>query len=473
MDNVAKEFQANVILGESFWYHVTFAVFPAKTTKYPLVRVALMLANLTSNKQEDGIAKLLTKTDISRLCGKAKVDNIAECDAVLLGALDIISVMQKSNQTSRVLDEDAALAPLGKLFVRIALNATDKGKLGAEGKQYTLEEIKAMFIKQISDIVGMDVEYEKWNAKHTGADGLISGNAGAQAPAKVVRNSVATLSDHSDPIWVAQQAGFEVGKNVIEKCRETRVENVFTITNIGTTVRVVQLCRHAIGDPIEANLPLDTLLSNWSVNNVLVPMRMSQGQQRSELLHVDVKRAAIFNAIMAADKLNKADASCVFWRRPDEIRTSAKISKGHLVLAPVCPLSSITTKASSVGQSLGKFEIENRKKPMEFFANPLSKPPARDGEFEWPKPAVLAENTILSVVAFWWIGTTHEKTQANMALEFVTKNGIAIPVLTNTSDLQPHTKLLRYKAKVAAEAFRDASIVTPEAAPAQKRSKKA
>ena len=78
---------------------------------------------------------------------------------------------------------------------------------------------------------------------------MISGNAGAQAPAKVVRNSVATLSDHSDPIWIAQQAGFEVGKTVVEKCRETRVENVFTITKIGTTVRVVQLCRHAIGDP--------------------------------------------------------------------------------------------------------------------------------------------------------------------------------------------------------------------------------
>mgnify|MGYP000520946282 FL=1 len=79
MDNVAKQFQVNVILGESMWVAVTNAKFQVKVNKFPLCRVALMLANLTSPKQEDGIAKLITKSDITRVCSKGKLDAVEKC----------------------------------------------------------------------------------------------------------------------------------------------------------------------------------------------------------------------------------------------------------------------------------------------------------------------------------------------------------------------------------------------------------
>ena len=61
MDGFSKQFQCNVNLGESFWHAIASTVFPSKTAKFPLLRVACALANLTAEKKEDGVAKLLTK----------------------------------------------------------------------------------------------------------------------------------------------------------------------------------------------------------------------------------------------------------------------------------------------------------------------------------------------------------------------------------------------------------------------------
>ena len=43
-------------------------------------------------------------------------------------------------------------------------------------------------------------------------DNSASGSGSADCPA-----SIATLDDHTDPVWLCRQAGFEVGKQVIEK----------------------------------------------------------------------------------------------------------------------------------------------------------------------------------------------------------------------------------------------------------------
>ena len=57
MDSVAKQFACTATLGETFWKSVTDATFVTKESKMPLVRVALVLANMSSPKVEDGIAR--------------------------------------------------------------------------------------------------------------------------------------------------------------------------------------------------------------------------------------------------------------------------------------------------------------------------------------------------------------------------------------------------------------------------------
>eukprot|EP00959_Pyramimonas_sp_CCMP1952_P216647 4531263-Pyramimonas_sp.AAC.1 len=42
-----------------FWESITNTAFASKTNMYPLMRVALAIANLTGDRVEDGVARLL------------------------------------------------------------------------------------------------------------------------------------------------------------------------------------------------------------------------------------------------------------------------------------------------------------------------------------------------------------------------------------------------------------------------------
>ena len=70
MDSIGKTFNSNMVLGAQYWHALTYTQFADKTSMYPLIRIAFALVNLTSLKHEDNVAKLLAKTDITRLATK-------------------------------------------------------------------------------------------------------------------------------------------------------------------------------------------------------------------------------------------------------------------------------------------------------------------------------------------------------------------------------------------------------------------
>ena len=72
-----------------------------------------------------------------KLTGKKMLDTVMGCKTVLKEALEIADALAASYP--KIFDEDAVLGVKGKLFVRVALAATGKGKSGREGKQYTVE----------------------------------------------------------------------------------------------------------------------------------------------------------------------------------------------------------------------------------------------------------------------------------------------------------------------------------------------
>jgi hypothetical protein len=89
MDSVAKQFGCNVSLGQSFWEALTNAVFHSKTNMFPLIRVALGLANMTGDKVEDTVARLLNKADVSKVASKPKLAAVLEAETALQNAFDI------------------------------------------------------------------------------------------------------------------------------------------------------------------------------------------------------------------------------------------------------------------------------------------------------------------------------------------------------------------------------------------------
>ena len=81
LDSVAKSFQCNVPLGETYWKVVNEQAFNSKLTTYQLVRTSLLLVNLTSPKKEDGIARLLVKAGVVRIASKTMGGSTSSCYA--------------------------------------------------------------------------------------------------------------------------------------------------------------------------------------------------------------------------------------------------------------------------------------------------------------------------------------------------------------------------------------------------------
>ena len=63
---VQKLFGHSLKLGEEFMSAVAQAEFKSKDSTYPIVRAALIASNLSSPKHQNGIAKLLVKSDIDK-----------------------------------------------------------------------------------------------------------------------------------------------------------------------------------------------------------------------------------------------------------------------------------------------------------------------------------------------------------------------------------------------------------------------
>ena len=446
MDNVAKQFGCNLNLGKTFWATLSNIVFTDKMSKYPLMRVALALGNLTSNKVEDGVARLLERSDIKKVTSKPMAPKVKLYESTLSDALRIVDTI------SRQAD---CLNPLGKLFSRVALLATNKDKLGVEKKSYTLEEIQQLFLQDVSKLVGTPVMFEAWTGGQSDGDGPKEHDA-----QKSLRSvpKVASLSDHTDPTWIASQAGFEIGGTVVEKGQEQRPDSLYALFKIeDDLVYLLQLCSYA-GDPIQVQLPMTTFLSNWSKSKAEPPIHMIGGNARSKAIFVDIVKCDIFKALIAADKEKpSAKKSLEFWRRPDEARTSKAIDAWQLALIPVTPLSSISTKvAGGNPQSLGHHAVDDDGNTCEFFAFPPSRPPFKASQSEFSEEAVVA--------AYWWVSTTSHQSKANMECGVITKHGIDIPVLHNPKPIAPYTKLCLFKAKATAAALGGGKIISPSAA---------
>jgi hypothetical protein len=409
MDDFSKMFQCKVILGELYWTTVTNMQFQCKLTRYPLLRAALLLANLISPKVEDGIGKLLVKSDLTKLCTVKMLPVVKASEKILEDGQEIVRL------TSTV---EAAVKPLGQLFVRVALLATDKGDKGPEGKKFTAEEIKDSFIEAMSELVGQPITCDSW-----------SGSSGTKAPAEEqakppAASKVHSLDDHKNPQWIAEQAGFTVGMTVSEKGSSI----AFAIFDIGEKVQLQQLYSYS-GKVLKISVDLLELLNKWSRCSANPPVEMEGGQQRPSL---DLHKTAIYMAVRSVEP--KAEPNIVFWRRPDEVRSSSKmIGKGQLTLVPVAPLINIVTRQSPKAIPIHKVG------DVQFYILEPTRPPFVAKDTKFPADAIIC--------GFWWVGTTHRPEEANMELTHIDKHGISVPVLQNFVDIQPFTKLCRYKEK--------------------------
>ncbi len=421
-----EEFHCNVTLGQTFWEAITNATFYDRTCKYPLLRLALTLANETTDRKQDGIAKLITKSHIGSVTGKDKAAQARAAENILEDAQKIA----KSLIQTKKLHEDAFLRPLSKCFVRVALTISEQGKFGREHKDYTYDEIKACFLADASAVVGTTVTYSSWGVdEHEVADAV-------QASAPVVQEATAedgliSTSDHADPEWIAKRSGFSVGAIITEKGSGVSLNTVMKITSISRTIAIESAFPYD-GNKFSGTMSLEDLLKSWSVSKQELPFVMNGAQRRNPALNIDKQKCRMYIALMDADRDNASLQSLRFWRKPDEVRTTIKVSKDSLVLVPIAPLVNVSVKDTpgSIKLELDDADIDDRT----FHISSMARPPVnKDTPEEFPEAC--------NVAPFWWVSPVPTEKEANMKFGTIVKGGVKIPVLKNKTDLQPFVRL--------------------------------
>ena len=427
LDDVAKHFHCHVNLGENFWQALSQVTFHDTTKRFPLIRVAFALTNLTSDKVEDGISRLLQKQDLVRLSTKGSADEAWRLEQMLQDGLDI---------ADKVSSREAALQIIGQFFVRISLKATKKERLGRDTTVRSIAEIQALFLEDMGKLIQKKIVFEKWDT----ANVKITAKAPAPAPTTDAKSAVASLTDHGNATWIAQQNGFVVGQNVVKRgVPGTDTESLFVVFSISEEEVVLkQLCTYH-GRLGQVRVQLADFIKEWITTRAEPAIKMAFGQQRSPALNLDLQKAAIFKAVMECDPKSAAQSNLVFWRKPDSVRVGdTNIKEGALVLVPILPMINVSTKSSPSAISFGNFKVENYPAPMELFGLPVQKPPMQKALTQWPEGA--------NVAAYWWVEETSDKKRVNMVAGTMYKHGITVPILSNSVPLEPHTKLCKYKA---------------------------
>jgi hypothetical protein len=424
LDAVAKTFQCNALLGESYWTAVTEASFQTPS-KNPLLRNALVLTNLTSPKFEDGIARLLTVKDISKLTTKAAAAKVACCEQVLSDAQSIVDALKIAGK----LQEFDECKPLGKLWVRVVLLLTCKQSEGREGCEHTDVEIQKSFLKDISSIVGGQVKFAKWECTDEGE------KPDSQDPSSV-ESAIApiSLAQHSDNAWVANQAGFEPNCFVYEKRIGFKPKGLYTIKELSAGVTTLELvCSYH--EIVQKTVKIETsaLVNEWGKYHGDPPYLFDTPEYRQPSLSDDLLKAQVFTALSAAASDASKFIHLSFFRKPDVVQSLESFTKGSLVLYPLVPISNLTCKTVASGFKLGSYS------GRDVFAIPPQKPPPKKDFSEW--------SDTHSVFGFWWVyvDPTEDETLANMHIVSKRLGDFTVNVLVNSKAVIANARLRCYK----------------------------
>ena len=365
--------------------------------------------------------------------GKAKLAETVEAEKILEDAWNLAEAVSSI---------DAALKPLGQLFVRIGLKLCRlEKKVGREGKVYTFLDIKKLFLKDLGALLGKTIEYPKWFGDDE-QESLVP-ETDETEPSEAVK-AFATIQNHFDPVWMCAQSGFKLGSKVIEKGVEASSERpgIFVVFSIGETVTLHEACHYG-GAPVRANISVEELLRNWSITKADPPLRMQDPSSTAvpTALNMVLKKNKVFSALLDAHSKNQQHlADLCYFRRPDQVRTKdVQIKASALTLVPYVPLNNIVIDSKANARII---EVEKIDGHM-FSIIPTSRP-GHEGDV-WDKDAAMPN-------AYFWVKETNDKKFANMTASVVVSQGVKIPVIKNSCALEPFTKLYIYVKPKAASA---------------------
>jgi hypothetical protein len=209
LDTFSKTFGESRILGVEFLTAVVEANLSGSPLELnPHIRTALLATNLVSPKIIDGIARLLTKSDVQGFAKKDKRQVVKDTELMLSTCWEAASDFAASGH----LTFEGVCVLLGRLHTRSILHLLGKGKAGPEKRVFeSMDSIvqcfRQEFVNSLPEGVKPPASWSEVKAEPKSAE------AASSAPEQVMLE----LGDLSDPVRVCKNFGYEVGKHYVHK----------------------------------------------------------------------------------------------------------------------------------------------------------------------------------------------------------------------------------------------------------------
>ena len=394
---------------------------PSASSKFPLVRSALLCANLIAppGKIVDGVPRLITKTDVLSLARKTVLLQVISAEEILSEAW---STLQEC-VTSAELPEGNRNAMFGRLSSRVILFMLKKEKDGIEGVSFQgFAAIKQSFHRELA-ATGISQDIAPVHAVTSASSSAVP--AISQAPA--------SLEEVSDPSWIAQQNGFTIGTMFNDKLYDGRLTRLVSFSQSGASFQEFTLSEK-VHEPQEVHFSeLATRFTKFTGKmpakvtgeTNLKYMASSHPVVKFEQLKVSAY-VAMTEASLRYEGIEKQYVS--FLINPFELRTKTAVPAKALQLFPVTELSKYVkasvTSSFFVESDSAKLYIEAPQRIKDV------------NEATW--------NPYVMFSGFWWVTWTSDKTAATVKLTQCKLGDWTCPMFENVKALPAWTKLVAY-----------------------------
>ena len=392
-----------MILGQEF-LQATIETMLHPTLIMPFTRVSLMAANMSSpvNKVVDGIARLVTKTDVERLKSTKLRSDVEKLEAFLNKQWTTIKAGSHPKHV--------VYKVFGKLAIRAVLLTLKKEKQGSEGKEYkSLVDIE---LQMQEDLKGVSQQLVPASSNQEKKDTAMIGLVDA---AKPMFNVISLLKLKLGQAVVYKEQPEKVWK--IQKLDDTGMELEYTsMLDPTTTIKL-----HLKPEEIKSNIRI--------VKDIRLPKLMDSQVAETLFANItcsmEVQKAELFSTLMDAYNNHDTDTNHVmFQEQPDKIMYAYKnIKAKELVFIPV------TDRVSNIIETepKGTHAIVKDDHGTVFYILP-------------PKQVKKAEDGTYSgtLAPFWLLMNMKPTDEGKMQLSTMKVKQFTIQVIQNANPLLAH-----------------------------------
>lgn len=434
LDTFAKQHGENRRLGQEFISAVLAIKHPVKQTPLPRTVDMLLACNLVSPKIVDGIAKCLTKTDVSSMMAKGKLEQLEESEG------NMVTLNMVCEHLVKILP-DTEVDNLECLFkVRYAAFVCNRCKHTFEQIEFKdVAEIIRRFLEAAHQLfkahsveVSLPALPASWMNAIANATTLEGPQAHGQAPMLLSTEEVSSTSEH------AARRGFAINKFVFEKAVGYK-NGLYKIISMNDTEAILEEYKPFGIAALTVKMAPEILVNKWQMHKGDVPEAVDgdwSDRVSWDSLAVEAEKCKLMLAMQSyANTHSIGPDDVMLCIKPNGLRAAKDFARHELVIALCVGYAWITSTkgAFETGHSIKGDDNET----VAFYINkPVQPNEARVDDWD--------ENA--KVTPFCWVTSTATKEDANVDLKFTKVDGVSIPIMQNTRNIKRFDLIQFFKA---------------------------